>query len=193
MRVQKLFAVALAAAFVSLVPEHGAAETRQPVRLATGGQGGVYLPLGNAMAAAWMKEVDGLTVTPEASFASVTNVLLVRSGVADMAFVQNDIASYGYRGEEMFANQLLAQNSRGIAMLYPEPVQIVTLAGSGIGEVEDLAGRRVALARSVAGPRRTRAKSLKSTVSATTTSPPITSPLPMPAPRCGTGSSTRRS
>lgn len=115
------------------------------ISLATGGVAGVYFPLGGAMAEAWSAEIADLTVTAEATGASVVNVRLVEGGEAELALVQNDIASYAYNADEMFADDTPLQQNVGMAMLYPEVIQIVTLQDSGIATVDDLAGNRVAV------------------------------------------------
>jgi uncharacterized protein len=117
----------------------------QRVSLATGGVAGVYFPLGGAMAEAWSAEIADLTVTAESTGASVVNVRLIEGGEAELAMVQNDIASYAYNAEEMFADTAPLQQNLGMAMLYPEVIQIVSLQGTGIATVSDLQGQRVAV------------------------------------------------
>jgi TRAP transporter TAXI family solute receptor len=123
----------------------------QPVRLlslVTGGTAGVYFPLGGAMAEIWNSRVPGVRVAAQSSGASVANIRFLAQGDAQLALVQNDIAFYADRGREMFAEP--GSNAprpvpgiRGIAMLYPETIQIVTLRARGLRSVTDLVGRRV--------------------------------------------------
>ncbi|MBQ7628654.1 MAG: TAXI family TRAP transporter solute-binding subunit, partial [Selenomonadaceae bacterium] len=61
----------------------------------------------------------------------------------DMAIVQNDIVYYALNGTEMFEKKI--DGIRGIASLYPETCQFVTLDGSGINSISDLKGKRVAV------------------------------------------------
>jgi len=130
-----------------MLPASAAAQTEGPlsISLATGGTGGVYFPLGGAMAEAWSSEIDRLTVTAESTGASVVNVRLIQSGESEMAMVQNDIANYAYNSEEMFEGDEALDNNMGMVMLYPELIQIVTLADSGIESVSDMTGRNVAV------------------------------------------------
>jgi len=123
------------------------AQDRAPlnISLATGGVAGVYFPLGGAMAQAWSDEVPGLTVTAESTGASVVNVRLIEGKEAELAMLQNDIASYAHGATEMFADSPPLQGGLGMAMLYPEVIQIVTLAGTGITSAEELRGKRVAV------------------------------------------------
>ena len=113
--------------------------------LATGGVAGVYFPLGEALAMVWSGAVDGLSVEAEPTGGSVANVFLVHEGEAELAFVQNDIARYAADATEMFEGQAPLDGYLGLAMLYPEPVQIVALADSGLASVADLEGERVAV------------------------------------------------
>lgn len=123
----------------------------QPVRLlalVTGGTAGVYFPLGAAMAEIWNARVPGVRVASQSSGASVANVQFLARGDAHLALIQNDIAYYAHNGREMFAEagtnkpQPIA-GIRGIAMLYPETLQIVTLKNKRINAIEDLRGKRV--------------------------------------------------
>jgi uncharacterized protein len=123
----------------------GVAQDRLSISLATGGVAGVYFPLGGAVAQAWTGKIPGLTVTAESTGASVVNVRLIEQGEAELALVQNDIASYGYNAEEMFSGSAPLRKVRGMAMFYPEVIQIVTLRDKGISTVDDLKGRRVAV------------------------------------------------
>ncbi|WP_290652363.1 TAXI family TRAP transporter solute-binding subunit [Aquisalimonas sp.] len=121
------------------------AQASQSISLATGGTGGVYFPLGGAMAEAWSQQIPDLRVTAESTGASVVNVRIVEQGEAELAMVQNDIANYAFHATEMFADDSPKESNLGMALLYPEVIQIVTLADSGIESVNDLAGARVAV------------------------------------------------
>jgi len=114
--------------------------------LATGGTTGTYYPLGTAFAKVITEYVDGVEVEARSTGASVANINLIKDGQADLAFVQNDIAYYAYNGVTLDAfKDKPVKNIRGIMALYPEHIQIVTLAGSGINSVADLKGKKVAV------------------------------------------------
>lgn len=135
----------LLAALLALAAAAPAAAEPLAITIATGSPSGVYHPLGEMLARTWTREIEGLTAEAEPTGGSVVNLRHVEAGNAQIAFVQTDIARYAAAGEQMFAGQPPLGAGRAIAMLYPEPIQIVTLAGSGIAAVEDLAGRRVAI------------------------------------------------
>lgn len=113
------------------------------VTLLTGGEAGVYFPLGVAMADIIDSSLDNVSATGVSSGASVSNAEQLNNGEAQLALVQNDIAFYGAEGSNMF-NEVL-DNYSGVFTIYPETVQLVTLADSGIESVADLEGKRVAI------------------------------------------------
>ncbi len=142
-----ILVVVLLVASLAGVFAAGRSETAAPTRLAvaTGGTAGVYFPLGGAFANIITERVDGVTANAESTGASVVNVNLLNNGEVDFALMQNDIAYYAFNGVEMFSDNPALTNLRGIAVLYPEVVQIVVNADAGINSVEDLRGRRVAV------------------------------------------------
>ncbi|WFA08387.1 TAXI family TRAP transporter solute-binding subunit [Tissierella sp. Yu-01] len=115
------------------------------VNVATGGTGGTYYPLGGAMAKIFNEHVDGVTANAQATGASVENIGLVSSGETEVAFVQNDVTYYAWTGTESFADKDKITNIRGMAMLYPEVIQIIATKDSGIQSVDDLKGKKVAV------------------------------------------------
>lgn len=114
------------------------------VIILTGGEAGTYFPLGVAMGDIIDANVDGVNASGVVSGASLVNVAELHDGEAEMALVQNDIAYYALAGSHMFEGQGL-EGFSGVATLYPEVVQIVTRADSGIMTVNDLRGKRVAI------------------------------------------------
>ncbi|WP_246943969.1 TAXI family TRAP transporter solute-binding subunit [Bacillus pinisoli] len=116
---------------------------KQLVSIVTGGTGGTYYPLGGAMADIVNENTD-IEATAQSSGASQENMQSLADNKADIAFVQTDIASYANEGTLMFEGNAIT-NVQAIGTLYPETVQIVTLADSGINSVEDLAGKTVSV------------------------------------------------
>ncbi|WP_369404798.1 TAXI family TRAP transporter solute-binding subunit [Piscibacillus salipiscarius] len=113
------------------------------VTFLTGGEAGTYFPLGTAMADVVTNNVDGVTVNALVSGASVVNINDISAGEADLALVQNDTAFYAQEGSKMFEE--VKDGYSGVFTIYPETIQIVTTADSGIETVEDLVGKRVAV------------------------------------------------
>lgn len=124
-----------------------AAGCRKPeerfISIATGGVAGVYYPVGGALAEIFNDKVANVTATAEATGASVANVRMLAEGTVELALAQNDIAYYAFNGKEMFTDKITA--FKGVATLYPEVIQLVTLQGSGINSLADLRGKKVAV------------------------------------------------
>ena len=115
------------------------------INIATGGTGGAYYPLGGAIANIFNDNVDNVNANAQSTGASVENIGLVADGETEVAFVQNDVTYYAWTGTESFEDSDEMTGIRGMAMLYPEVVQIIATASSGIESVEDLVGKNVAV------------------------------------------------
>ncbi|SMD06211.1 TAXI family TRAP transporter solute-binding subunit [Sporomusa malonica] len=109
--------------------------------LATGGTAGTYYPFGGAMAQIFNSKAQNVNVTAQATGASVENLRLVNKKEAELAIVQSDMLDYAYNGKESFKEKL--PNLTGIAVLYPEIIQLVVRADSGINSIADLKGKKV--------------------------------------------------
>jgi uncharacterized protein len=145
MKLNRRIAVAvLAAAALS----SGAALAQQRIffGIATGGTGGTYYPLGGMLAQLISNKatLDGrkITATAEAAGASVANAKLLGTKDIESAFVAADILEAAYNGKNQFANAPI-RNLRALGALYPETVQLITRADSGINSVKDLKGKSI--------------------------------------------------
>jgi len=110
--------------------------------IATGGTGGTYYPLGGILAQALTEKVPEVVVTAQAAQASVANCNLIRERQIESAFVQSNVAYNAYKGLAAFQEKPVT-NIRGIASLYPETIQIVARAESGIKSMKDIKGKRL--------------------------------------------------
>ncbi len=133
-----LLVVALCLASTS--GSHAQQGTRR-LSIATGGTGGVYYPLGGALANLLARTLPGLDATAEVTSASVDNVKLIGAGKADIAFTLGDTAAEGFNGVGKFKEKVPI---RTIAVLYANKSQWVTIEGTGIEKIQDLKGRRIA-------------------------------------------------
>lgn len=119
--------------------------TPYEIKIFTGGTGGVYYPLGTKLADMLNRYSGGrITASASTSGASVANARALATGDANLVFIQNDIAFYAYNGLYMFEGNPV-KVIRGVAVLYPEIVQIVVRADSGIRSLSDLEGKIVAV------------------------------------------------
>ena len=110
----------------------------------TGGTQGTYYPLGGTFADLITTDT-GVKTTAEVSQASAANMTaLAASDGGEVAFVQTDIAYYATQGTLMFEGQKI-DSVVALGALYPETVQLVTLADSGIKTFADLKGKKVSV------------------------------------------------
>ncbi len=114
--------------------------------IATGGTGGTYYPLGGMLAQVISNHatVGGkrIAATAETGNASVANAKLLGRAEIESAFVAADILDAAYRGTNQFKDGALA-NLRALGALYPETVQLVVRADSGVTRFADLKGKSI--------------------------------------------------
>ncbi len=144
------FVVIALLVFLGAAAWPAAAQQRTFIAIATGGTAGVYFPLGAALAELWTGKVANVQATAQTSGASVANIRLLQRGDVAVAFIQNDITFYAFHGTEMFKDYVANKtqpvaNLRGMAMLYPESIQIVTLRSKNLNSIADLRGKRIAV------------------------------------------------
>ncbi len=118
-------------------------ETPDFLTLLTGGTSGTYYPLGGEMASNISNET-GIQTDALSSNASADNIIDLQAGEADLAMVQTDTIAQAVDGEGAFEGEAV-DNVLALGSLYPETVQIVTTADSGIESVEDLEGQTVSV------------------------------------------------
>jgi TRAP transporter TAXI family solute receptor len=138
-----LAGLASAVAF-STSPE---AQTRRVVTIASGAVDGVYYPIAGAISRITSEDKAlNIRATVESSGGSVANVERLRSGEADFALLQNDIAYYAFNGITLhsFVGKPV-KSMAGVFSVYPELVHIVVTHESGVKSARDLKGKRVAL------------------------------------------------
>lgn len=149
-----LAAIVLAAAGAGA----GASETINFFRIATGGVGGTYYPVGGLIAQAISNPpgsrpcekggscgVPGLVAVAQSAHGSVANVEAVAIGAADSGFVQSDVAYWAHTGTGIYLAPGKVDGIRAVAALYPESIHLVARKGLGIRSVLDLIGLRVSL------------------------------------------------
>jgi uncharacterized protein len=134
---RKLLGRALLAAALAAGAAHA-----QNLSIGTGGTGGVWYPLGGAMANILTKTVPGMQVTAEVTGGSVDNISLIRTGQSALGFSMVDAAWDAYRGQGKFKEKV---ELRTLAVFYPQKNHVVTLEGNGIEKMADLRGKRVSI------------------------------------------------
>ncbi|QPI64821.1 TAXI family TRAP transporter solute-binding subunit [Vreelandella venusta] len=116
----------------------------QQLSIATGGTGGVYYPIGGGFAEMINNHIEGAQATAEVTGASVENMGLIMRVDADLALALADTVYQAYNGSGDFDGRQI-ENTRALASVYPNAVQLVTLAESDIETIADLAGKRVSV------------------------------------------------
>jgi len=139
--VKKYIVLALAIVLVLSAALTGCAPQKVNLILATGGTSGTYYPFGGAMAQIFNSKIENMNVTAQSTGASVENLKLIGKKEAELAIVQNDMTDYAYNGTEAFKDAKI-DNVRAIATLYPEVIQIVASADSGIVNLADVKGKK---------------------------------------------------
>jgi TRAP transporter TAXI family solute receptor len=112
--------------------------------IATGGTGGVYYPYGGGIAQVLTAHLPNVEATAEVTAASVDNLKFLRQGTSDLAFTMADIAKDALGGRDAFS-EFGPVPVRTLAVLYNNYMHLVTRAGSGIDDLNDLRGRVVSL------------------------------------------------
>ncbi|HPF19213.1 MAG: TAXI family TRAP transporter solute-binding subunit [Bacillota bacterium] len=111
--------------------------------MVTGGDSGTYYAFGGVIASVLSSKIENLEITAVTSGASAANCRSLNNGEADLAIMQNDVLGYAVTGTETMEADGAMPKLKAIASMYPEAVQLVALANSGITSVEDLAGKKV--------------------------------------------------
>ena len=133
------FVAALIVTTLGAVP--AAAQQGTRISITTGGTGGVYYPLGGAMANVLSKYVPGLQATAEVTGGSVDNLKLINAGKSEVAFSMADAGWEAHEGLEKFKDNRVPV--RTLMVLYPNKMHVVTVEGTGISKLSDLKGKRV--------------------------------------------------
>ncbi len=107
----------------------------------TGSPGGVYYPLGGAMADLWTRMLD-VDITAESTAASVENCRLVGNNDNQIGMAMGDVAFKAYHGEVQFEGD--AQPIYGLFSMYPALQHFISIDPE-IKSVRDLAGKRVSV------------------------------------------------
>ncbi|WP_282091980.1 TAXI family TRAP transporter solute-binding subunit [Epibacterium ulvae] len=143
----------------------GAAAAQSPTffRIGTGGAGGTYFPIGGTIANGISSPpgsracdeggqcgVPGLIAIAQSTTASVFNNAAVQNGELEAGLAAADVTRSMYLGEGKFEGKAHPK-LRVIANLYPEDLHLVMPEGAKIGDLGDLAEKRVGIAQAGSG------------------------------------------
>ena len=133
----------LIALFLSLMMVFAAtAALADSLTFTTGGTAGTYYAYGNVLAQ-YVAANSDVDMTAVAGNGSADNIDKVDMQVAQLGFVQNDVAYYAYNGIRIYDGDPVTSFS-AIAALYTETVQLIT-CDPEIKSVADLKGKNVSI------------------------------------------------
>lgn len=151
MSMKKIFSLAVLLTMLFALPALAASEGGMPlsgpykdgtrITLATGGEQGEYYAFGSALAEIVSRKT-ATQVRAVASRGAMSNIEALDRNNAKIAFIQTDVGFYASRGKRLFNTK--HDKFSTVAVLYPEPVQIVTLDPK-ITHVEHLKGKTVSV------------------------------------------------
>jgi len=126
---------------------------RRFMSIGTGGTGGIYYPLGGALAGRLSIRDSVRQFTAEVTGGSVENVNRVREGQIDLGFSLALTAYEAHAGGEDYPDPVA--DLRIVAPLYPNVVHVLVPGGSTATSLADLAGTRVSVGSAGSGTEQT--------------------------------------
>ena len=123
----------------------GLAFAAEFINVLTGGTSGVYYPMGVALSQVYAKVMPGAKTSVQATKASAENLNLLQSGRGEIAFTLGDALSDAWKGDADAGFPTPLKKLRGVAGIYPNYIQIVASADSGIRTLADLKGKRISV------------------------------------------------
>ena len=115
------------------------------INVLTGGTSGVYYPLGVALSQTYGKALPNAKISVQATKASAENLHLLQAGRGEIAFSLGDSLNEAWKGNEEAGFKAPLKKLRTVAAIYPNYIQIVAAADSGIRTLADLKGKRISV------------------------------------------------
>jgi hypothetical protein len=141
--VRKLVRQLLIAA--TLTAGASASHAAEFINVLTGGTSGVYYPLGVSLSQIYGKALPTAKTSVQATKASAENLNLLEAGRGEVAFTLGDSLNEAWKGNEEAGFKKPLKKLRTIAAIYPNYIQIVAAADSGIRTLADLKGKRISV------------------------------------------------
>jgi TRAP transporter TAXI family solute receptor len=117
----------------------------------TGGTSGVYYPLGVAIGKIFGEKIPNVKTQVQATKASVENLILLQQGRGEIAFALGDSLKAAWDGDEEAGFKRKMDKLRTLGAIYPNYIQIVATADSGIKTLADLKGKSLSVGASKSG------------------------------------------
>ena len=138
----RLLAAAVAATALLPAPS---AQAQAFINVLTGGTSGVYYPLGVAIGKIYSDNIPNVKTQVQATKASVENLILLQQGRGELAFTLGDSLKAAWDGDEEAGFKTKLDKLRTIGAIYPNYIQIVATADSGIKTLTDLRGKSLSV------------------------------------------------
>ncbi len=122
-----------------------AAHAADFINVLTGGTSGVYYPMGVAVTQIYGKAIPEAKSSVQSTKASAENLNLLQAGRGEIAFALGDAVGAAWKGDADAGFKTPLDKLRTIAGIYPNYIQIVANADSGIKSLADLKGKRVSV------------------------------------------------
>src|SRR5882757_3529763 len=133
--------IALAVGAAAALTLGAAIAQQRTIAIGTGGTGGVYYPIGGALANLLSKQLKNTQATAQVTGGSVDNLKLIGSGQSEIGFSMADAAVDALNGEDKFKGNKVPL--RTLMVLYPNIMHVVSIEGTGVNAMADLKGKRV--------------------------------------------------
>jgi TRAP transporter TAXI family solute receptor len=150
MPIKKWLAACAVAVTAAIAAAPAQADTKF-INILTGGQSGVYYPLGVALSQIYNKHIPDAKSTAQVSKASAENMNLLQAGRGELAFALADTVSDAYKGNADAGFKAPLKNLRGMTATYNNYIQIVANGDSGIKTLADLKGKRISVGAARSG------------------------------------------
>jgi TRAP transporter TAXI family solute receptor len=124
---------------------------QQFVNILTGGQSGVYYPMGVALSQIYAKSIPNVRATAQVTKASAENLNLLQAGRGELALALADSVSDAWKGDAEAGFPKKLDKLRGLSATYNNYIQIVANADSGIKTLADLKGKRISVGAAKSG------------------------------------------
>lgn len=139
---RRLAVLALAASVAAMA---ACGQQATNITVLTGGTSGIYYPIGVGISQLIDKNMQNVRSSVQATKATVENANLIEAGRGEVAIGLADTVDDAYKGNQEIGFDKRLTKLRAIANAYPNYVQIVARADSGIHSLADLKGKRISV------------------------------------------------
>lgn len=147
----KKWLIGVATSAMLVVSGSALAQKAQFVTVLTGGQSGVYYPVGVALAQHYAENIANVRATAQVTKASAENMNLLQAGRGEIGFSLADTVEDAWSGREEAGFKAKLDKLRGVSRLYNNYVHIIVNAESGIDSLDDLKGKRISVGAARSG------------------------------------------